>query len=119
LEDTELQMNVSTKQRQIAELAGKYAGEPITSLHHNLDEPWLREAWRQLSRRSAVGIDGQSVKEYGQHLEANLRSLLDRVKSGSYRAPAVRRVHIPKGDGKETRPIGVRRRRTRCCSERW
>ena len=41
------------------------------------------------------------------NLEANLQSLLDRAKSGMYRAPPVRRVHIPKGDGKQTRPIGI------------
>jgi retron-type reverse transcriptase len=44
---------------------------------------------------------------YAEHLEDNLQSLLDRAKSGRYRAPPVRRVHIPKGDGTETRPIGI------------
>ena len=45
---------------------------------------------------------------YEADLIANLRSLLDRAKSGSYRAPPVRRVHISKGPGSnETRPIGI------------
>ncbi|WP_394827946.1 reverse transcriptase domain-containing protein [Pendulispora albinea] len=45
--------------------------------------------------------------EYEANLEENLRALLERAKSGTYRAPPVRRVHIPKGSGSETRPIGI------------
>jgi group II intron reverse transcriptase/maturase len=52
-------------------------------------------------------VDGQTAQEYAVNLEGNLQSLLDRFKSGSYKAPPVRRVHIPKGDGKATRPIGI------------
>jgi group II intron reverse transcriptase/maturase len=53
-------------------------------------------------------VDGQTAAEYEANLEENLRSLLDRAKSGDhYRAPPVRRVHIPKGDGRKTRPIGI------------
>ena len=49
-----------------------------------------------------------TAAEYEENLEANLESLLDRFKSGRYRAPAVRRVYIPKdGKGKKTRPIGI------------
>src|SRR6185437_13237371 len=55
----------------------------------------------------ARGVDGQSAQEYQANLEDNLRSLLERAKSGTYRAPPVRRVHIPKGKGSETRPIGI------------
>ena len=56
----------------------------------------------------AVGADGQTAAEYAAHLEDNLRSLLDRAKSGDrYRAPPVRRVYMSKGDGKRTRPIGI------------
>jgi group II intron reverse transcriptase/maturase len=52
-------------------------------------------------------VDGQTAADYAADLEGNLRSLLDRAKSGAYRAPPVRRVHIPKGDGSQTRPIGI------------
>jgi group II intron reverse transcriptase/maturase len=79
----------------------------FTSLNPYLDVDWLREAYRRLRKASAPGYDGQTVAEYGQDLESNLQSLLDRAKSGTYFAPPVRRVHIPKGTGKETRPIGI------------
>jgi group II intron reverse transcriptase/maturase len=73
-----------------------------------MDLEWMREAYRRTRKRGAVGVDGQTAEAYAEHLDDNLKSLLERAKSGSYRAPPVRRVHIPKGDGgSETRPIGV------------
>ena len=76
----------------------------FTTLAHHIDVDWLREAYRRTRKDGATGVDGQSAEEYAENLEDNLRSLLDRAKSGTYRAPPVRRVHIPKGDGSETRP---------------
>ena len=99
---------VSTKQARIAKLAKQMPGTAIRSLSHNMDLGWMREAYRRTRKDGAVGVDGQTAKAYAEHLDDNLRSLLERAKSGSYRAPPVRRVHIPKGDGgSETRPIGV------------
>ena len=66
----------------------------------------MREAYRRTRKDGATGIDGQSAKEFAADLEANLEDLLNLAKSGRYRAPAVRRVHIPKGKGR-TRPLGV------------
>ena len=77
------------------------------SLAHNIDEHWLREAYSRVRKDGAPGIDGQTAEQYEQDLGGNLRSLLDRFKSGRYRAPPVRRAHIPKGSGSETRPIGI------------
>ncbi|MGC4070190.1 MAG: hypothetical protein QM784_37130 [Polyangiaceae bacterium] len=80
----------------------------FTSLAHHIDIEWLREVFRRTRKDGALGVDGQSADEYAAQLESNLRSLLGRAKSGTYRAPPVRRVHIPKGnDGKQTRPIGI------------
>jgi retron-type reverse transcriptase len=79
----------------------------FTSLAHLIDLDWLHEAYRLTRKDGAVGVDGQSADEYAVNLESNLRSLLERAKSGTYQAPPVRRVHIPKGSGHETRPIGI------------
>lgn len=88
-------------------MARSMRGVALTTLAHHIDADWLREAYRRTRKDGARGVDGKSAEEYEEHLEENLRSLLDRVKSGAYRAPPVRRVHIPKGDGSETRPIGI------------
>jgi RNA-directed DNA polymerase len=98
--------SVSTRQQHIAEMARKHAGSPLTTLSHHLDMLWLREAYGRVRRDSAPGVDGQTVADYGENLEANLQSLLERAKSGTYRAPWVKRVHIPKSET-ETRPIGM------------
>jgi len=98
---------VSTKQQRIAKLAGQMRGKALTSLSHHIDGAWLLEAWRRTRKDGAVGVDGQSAEHYAQDLHGNLADLLDRAKSGRYKAPPVKRVHIPKGDGKSTRPIGI------------
>ncbi len=98
---------VSTKLQRIAEAARRHPERAFTTLAHHIDIDWLREAYRRTRKNGATGIDGQTASEYAEKLEENLRSLLDRFKSGAYRAPPVRRVHIPKGDGKQTRPIGI------------
>jgi hypothetical protein len=79
----------------------------LTSLNQHLDLAWLREAYRRTRKDGAVGVDGQTAADYERDLEGSLRSLLERAKSGTYRAPPVRRVHIPKGTGGDTRPIGI------------
>ena len=98
---------VSTKLERIAKLAKEAPDMAITSLSHHIDIDWMREAYRRTRKDGATGVDGQTADEYASNLEGNLRSLLDRAKSGAYRAPPVRRVHIPKGDGSQTRPIGI------------
>jgi group II intron reverse transcriptase/maturase len=79
----------------------------LKTLAHHIDMDWLREAYRRTRKDGATGVDQQTAAEYAMNLEGHLRSLLDRAKSGTYRAPPVRRVHIPKGSGAETRPIGI------------
>ncbi len=99
--------SISTKLQRIATLAKEDPQRRLTSLAHHIDVPWLREAYERTRKDGAPGIDGLTGRSYAEHLEANLQDLLNRFKSGSYRAPAVRRVHIPKGSGKETRPLGI------------
>ena len=78
-----------------------------TTLAHHIDLELLKEAYRLTRKDGAVGIDGKTAKEYEVNLEENLQDLLNRFKSGTYKAPPVKRVYIPKGDGKRTRPIGI------------
>jgi retron-type reverse transcriptase len=78
----------------------------LYSLHHVIDLEWMLEAYRLTRKSGAPGIDGVVAAEYETNLEANLLSLLDRLRSGSYKAPPVRRVYIPKADGSQ-RPLGI------------
>jgi RNA-directed DNA polymerase len=92
---------------RIREAAKGRRGERFTTLwHHVYDVERLREAYFALRRTSAPGVDGETWESYGRTLEGNLEDLSGRLKRGAYRAKPVRRVYIPKGDGRE-RPIGV------------
>jgi group II intron reverse transcriptase/maturase len=97
---------VSTKLARIAELARESPARVLTTLAHHVDVGFLVEAYRRTRKDGAAGVDGRTGAGYGERLEENLRDLLERFKSGSYHAPPVRRVNIPKGDGK-TRPLGI------------
>lgn len=99
--------NISTRLERIAKLAKEAPTMAFRSLAHHIDVDFLREAYRLTRKDGAVGVDGQTAEAYAQDLESNLTSLRDRAKSGTYRAPPVRRVYIPKGDGKEMRPLGI------------
>jgi group II intron reverse transcriptase/maturase len=98
---------ISTRQEKLAGLAQIEPKMVLTTLAHHIDEVWLREAYRRTRKDGAAGVDGVTVEQYEVDLEANLSSLLDRFKTGRYRAPSVRRVHIPKPGTKKTRPIGI------------
>jgi group II intron reverse transcriptase/maturase len=106
MDETSGSTAISTKLERVAKLAKSAPGMPLTTLAHHIDVEWLREAYRRTRKDGALGVDGQSAEQYAAALEDNLRSLLERAKSGQYRAPAVRRVHIPKARG-GTRPLGI------------
>jgi group II intron reverse transcriptase/maturase len=99
--------SVSTKLERIAKLAREAPDMSFTSLSHHIDLDWFEEAYRLTRKDGAPGIDGRTADEYAINKRENLLSLKDRAKSGMYRAPPVKRVEIPKGDGKQTRPIGI------------
>jgi retron-type reverse transcriptase len=98
---------VSTKQERIVEIARHCNGAPILSLAHYIDMDWMYCAYDWTRRDGAAGIDGVTAAEYEKDLEGSLQSLIDRIKSGLYRAPAVKRVYIPKEGSGEKRPIGI------------
>ena len=99
-------LNVSTKLGRIAELAKQAPDMKLSTLAHHIDDEWLTEAYRRTRKDGAVGVDGQTAEQYAVDLEKNLESLLNRAKSGTYKAPPVRRVYIPKANG-ETRALGI------------
>lgn len=98
--------SISTKLERIAQLAREDPERVLLTLAHHIDIDWLREAYRRTRKSGSPGVDGQTAAGYESELGDNLNSLLDRFKSGRYKAPPVRRAHIPKGGGK-TRPIGI------------
>jgi RNA-directed DNA polymerase len=99
---------VSTLQERIAKIAGQRPELEFTSLAHLIDIHWLQEAYQRTRKDGAAGVDGQTGADYAANLAGNLQSLLDRAKSGTYQAPPVRRVNIPKaGSPHETRPLGI------------
>lgn len=98
--------SVTTKCLRIAELARRLPTSRLTALAHHIDIDWMREAYARTRKDGAVGIDGQTARQYAERLDENLTDLLGRVKTGAYRASPVRRVYIPKGNG-ERRPLGI------------
>jgi len=96
---------------QLDQIVGKAKSDPklrFTSLAHLLTPGFLKETWKQMNRRGASGIDGETGKEFEQDLDTRVQDLCERLRRGVYRAPPVRRVEIPKGPGKAgTRPLGI------------
>jgi len=75
-------------------------------LHHIYNPETLRMAYLSLKKEAAPGVDGETWRHYGEELERNLQDLSERLQRGAYRAKPVRRVYIPKADGRQ-RPLGV------------
>jgi RNA-directed DNA polymerase len=97
---------VSTQLRKIAAKAKQDPKVRFTSLAHILTPEFLRDTWRQLNRKGASGIDGETIEEFEANLEERIQALWQRLRAGQYQAPPVRRVEIPKGNGK-MRPLGI------------
>lgn len=95
-----------TKVIALAARAREIKKQPLTNVAHLIDEEWLHESWKRLNKGAAYGIDKVKVDEYTTDLDKNISTLLEKLKQGSYRAPPVKRVYIPKGKGK-LRPLGL------------
>src|SRR5271169_2375616 len=92
---------------RVRQAAGKEKKLQFTALlHHIYNLETLRMAYFRLKKEAAPGVDGETWQHYGEQLEGNLQDLADRLKRGAYRAKPVRRVYIPKADGRQ-RPLGV------------
>jgi len=104
--DTSRSQTISTKLQRIAEQAVQYPETVFTTLAHHIDVEFLREAYRRTRKAAAPGVDGVTAKEYAGDLDANLQALHERLRSGRYKAPPVKRVWLDKEDGRK-RPIGL------------
>src|SRR5262249_41981493 len=98
---------MSTGQQRIAELAAQSKQVAFTNLAHHMNLTLLLHAYHATRKDGAPGVDGLTGEDYGGALVATPQDRPAGAKSGRYRAPPVRRVHIPKGTGAETRPLGV------------
>lgn len=95
-----------TEDLHIAKRARAYPDEPLTNLASFIDDVLLSQCLDALNKKGAPGVDGQRWSEYNEQREERLPELLRQFKSGQYRAPAIRRTYIPKGDGTQ-RPLGL------------
>ncbi len=71
-----------------------------------LNAGYLFDSWQYMNRRAAPGVDGYTVQDYENNLISNIQNLEKRLKEKRYRAKLVKRVYIPKGNGK-MRPLGL------------
>ena len=97
---------MSTVELQIAERARKFKGEALHSLYPFIDATMLHESYKRLNKQSAKGVDGKTWRQYGLELAERQEGLLTEFRAGRYKAPAIRRVYIPK-DKHSRRPLGI------------
>lgn len=90
----------------VREAARKDSTLKFTALLHHVNEDCLYDAFFNLKKTAAVGVDGVTWHEYERNLEARIADLHDRIHRGAYRASPSRRVWIPKPDGRQ-RPLGI------------
>jgi group II intron reverse transcriptase/maturase len=99
-------IGMSPQLRKVAERAKQEPDGQFHALAHHLDESALFRAFYRQRADAAVGVDGITKEDYEQNLVGNLQDLLERLKTKRYRHQPIRRVHIPKDNGK-TRPLGI------------
>jgi retron-type reverse transcriptase len=103
---TEMENITLTKLALISQRARKGPKFQFTSLAHLLNERFLKECYYSLGRDRASGIDGVSWKEYGKHLDENIKDLVVRMKAKRYKPQPVKRIYILKNEHEE-RPLGL------------
>jgi retron-type reverse transcriptase len=99
--------SMSTDISRIAELAKEDSKRQFVSIAHLITSEKLYEAFRSLRKDASAGIDGVTYEQYETCAEENIQQLHQRLKEGKYRAQPLRRVYIPKEDGKQQRPISI------------
>ncbi len=98
---------VQSALERVRQVAVKESKAKFTNLMHHIYSPdTLEEAYFSLKKDASAGVDGETWQSYAENWEENLKDLSERLKRGAYRAKPVKRVFIPKTDGKQ-RPLGV------------
>ncbi len=99
---------MSTEPERIGEKARREPQLVFTSLYHHIDDvDNLRACFEALPANRAVGVDGVTKEQYGEHLEANLKELSNRLRNMSDRPQPKRRSYIPKPGSEKGRPLGI------------
>jgi RNA-directed DNA polymerase len=97
---------VQTSLQGIAKKAKEDKKYRFCDLYRLINAVSLMDAWYDLNKNAAVGVDRMTAKEYEKKLIENIKNLAERLKEKRYRAKLVKRVYIPKSDGKQ-RPLGI------------
>lgn len=101
-------MTTKTKLQRIAQLSKREPDRTFINLMCMFNKEALKECFKKLDRRKAIGVDGVTKDEYGLNLDENLEDLIARMKRMAYRPGPVKQVHIPKeGKPGATRPLGI------------
>lgn len=95
---------MKTQAEGIREQSAKYSR--VQNLMHKVNEETLMSEHRKQSRRKAVGADGISKEQYDENAAANIRKLTRKMREFQYKPKPVKRVYIPKTNGK-LRPLGL------------
>ena len=97
---------MSTEIGRLSELAREDPKRKFFSIAHFITPKRMYAAFRGLRKAASAGVDGVHYKEYEVNAERNIQALHERIKDGTYQAQPLRRVYIPKENGKE-RPISI------------
>jgi len=103
---TQCRSSVSQRLDRVRNAARQRKKEKFTALLHHIDFDLLLESFLALKRTAAAGVDKVTWEDYDMQIQENIQDLHKRVQSGAYRALPVRRVFIPKADGRQ-RPLGI------------
>jgi retron-type reverse transcriptase len=101
------QLTMETKLEQIAAKARSEPSLRFTSLAHHITRERVQTNLLQIPKRSAAGVDGQTVQAARESFDGWIAPMLQSVHRKGYRAPNIRRVYIPKPGKQERRPLGV------------
>jgi RNA-directed DNA polymerase len=97
---------MSTEIDRLTELAKEDPKRQFYSIAHMITFGALYAAFRGLRKKASAGVDGVTYEEYERDVAGNLQTLHERLKNGKYQAQPLRRVYIPKENGKQ-RPISI------------